>query len=362
MGLILERLKTLLLALAAKIEHWADTPCMAFTHIQPAEPTTLGYRFAQYAQDLLIDLEQLQHVTAGIRGKGFRGATGTSASFSELLQGSPNHIDEARLTPADLEAIVMAKLGLQAFDVSTQTYPRKQDWLVVNSLSGLACSLHKLAFDIRLLQSPLIGEWSEPFGAKQVGSSAMPFKRNPINAENIDSLARLVAVLPRIAWDNAAHSLLERTLDDKANRRIFLPQAFLATDEILRRATWIVDGLVIYEDVVRKNLEQFGTFAATERMLMAAVRAGADRQVMHEIIRQHSMTAWEVVRSGGSNPLAELLINDVRIADYLAPEELRALLSAAAYVGDAPHRAREMARLVREAVATPTASQSSSAD
>jgi adenylosuccinate lyase len=362
MSLILERLKTLLVTLGAKIERWADTPCMAFTHIQPAEPTTVGYRFAQYAQDFLIDLEELRHVATGIRGKGFRGATGTSASFAELLKDSPRHRGGVRLTPADLEAIVMEKLGLSAFHVSTQTYPRKQDWLVVNSLSGLACSLYKLAFDIRLLQSPPIGEWSEPFGAKQVGSSAMPFKRNPINAENIDSLARLVAVLPRIAWDNAAHSLLERTLDDKANRRIFLPQAYLATDEMLLRATRIVDGLEIYEDVVMYNLDQFGTFAATERVLMAAARAGADRQVMHEIIRQHSMAAWEAVRSGRSNPLKELLINDVQIADFVAPEELRALLSASEYVGDAPRRAREMARLVQKSVAAPITSQLSTAD
>ena len=356
MDLILGRLKNALLVLAGKIERWADTPCMGFTHIQPAEPTTVGYRLAQYAQDLLIDLGQLQHVLAGIRGKGLKGAIGTSASYVELLLDNSLDRDKDRLTPADLEANVMAKLGLSAFPVSTQTYPRKQDWLVANSLAGLACSLYKLAFDLRLLQSPLIGEWSEPFGARQVGSSAMPFKRNPINAENMDSLARLVAVTPRIAWDNAAHSLLERTLDDKANRRIFLPQAFLATEEMLRRATHVIDGLMIFEDAVLKNLEKFGIFAATERLLMTTVRAGADRQVMHEIIRQHSMEAWAVIHSGGPNPLEELLINDSRIADYVAPEEMRKLLNAAAYVGDAPQRAREMARLVREGVAASTTS------
>ena len=192
-----------MLVLVDQTEHWADTPCMGYTHLQPAEPTTLGYRLAQYGQDLLIDLAELRRIRDGIRGKGFKGATGTLASYAELLGG-----DGANRSPADLETRVMATLALLPFPVTTQTYPRKQDWLILNGLAGLAGSLYKLAFDLRVLQSPLFGEWSEPFGTRQVGSSAMPFKRNPIHAENMNSLARLVAALPRVAWDNAAHSLL----------------------------------------------------------------------------------------------------------------------------------------------------------
>ncbi len=340
LGLVIERLEDMLTALAEQVERWADTPCMGFTHLQPAEPTTLGYRLAQYAQDLLMDLEELRRVRAGVRGKGLRGATGTSASYAELLEGT-------RLTPADLEARVMAALELEAFPVSTQTYPRKQDWLVLNGLAGLAGSLYKLAFDLRLLQSPPFGEWSEPFGTRQVGSTAMPFKRNPVNAENMGSLARLVAVLPRVAWDNAAHSLLERTLDDLANRRVILPQAFLATDELLRRAGRVMRGLVVYEEALARNLDTYGTFAATERLLMAAARAGADRQVTHEVIREHSMAAWAAIQTGAPNPLVERLASDAYIVQFVPPDQVRALLDAGAYVGDAPERAREIARLVR---------------
>jgi adenylosuccinate lyase len=174
-------------------------------------------------------LEELRRARAGVRGKGLKGAVGASASYTQLLAGSG-------WSARQLEDRVMATLGLAAFPVATQTYPRKQDWLVLNALAGVCASLHKFAFDLRILQSPPFGEWSEPFGAKQVGSSAMPFKRNPITAENIDSLARLVAALPRVAWDNAALSLLERTLDDSANRRLLLPEAFLLTDEVLSRS------------------------------------------------------------------------------------------------------------------------------
>jgi adenylosuccinate lyase len=352
LDLVVVRLKGVLGALADQIERWADVPCMGYTHIQPAEPTTLGYRLAQYGQDLLIDLDELGHVRDGIRGKGFRGATGTSASFAELLKPEPAASEPAlekrsKSTLADLEQRVMSALELDPFPVSTQTYPRKQDWLVLNALAGAAGSLYRFAFDVRLLQSPLVGEWSEPFGTRQVGSSAMPFKRNPIHSENVDSLARFVAALPRVAWDNAAHSLLERTLDDKGNRRLILPQAFIATDELLSRARYIIAGLVINEMAVSRNLLAYGTFAATERVLMLAVRAGADRQAMHELIRDHSMVAWAAIQAGEPNPLTERLATDERVVEYLPPQQIRALLDASAYVGDAPTRARAMAALLQ---------------
>jgi adenylosuccinate lyase len=343
LDLIIDRLATLLAHLAGGIDRWADTACMGFTHLQPAEPTTVGYRLAQYGQDLLVDLQELRRARDGVHGKGIKGATGTSASFTQLLAGTD-------MTPADLEAQVMDALDLEAFDVATQVYPRKQDWLVLNALAGMAGTLYKFAFDLRLLQSPLAHEWFEPFGEKQVGSSAMPFKRNPVAAENIDSLTRFVASLPRVAWDNMAHSLLERTLDDSANRREVLPVAFLATDEALRRASRLLAGLEIDETALARNLHRYGTFAATERVLVEAVKAGGDRQVLHEVIRQHSLAAWEAVAAGDANPLPDRLAGDEAITQYLIPDRVRELLDASRYVGDAPERARRLAGRIRDSV------------
>lgn len=347
LDLTLAHLQKLLTTLADRITAEAHTPAIAFTHIQPAEPTTVGYRLAQYGQDLLIDWEELQRVRAGIRGKGLKGAVGTSASYTQLLEESP-------WTAQQLEERVMTKLGLQAFPAATQTYPRKQDLLLLNALSGLCASLHKFALDLRILQSPPIGEWSEPFGAKQVGSSAMPFKRNPITAENIDSLTRQVAALPRIAWDNVALSILERTLDDSANRRLFLPEAFLLTDEVLRRAQGLVEGLRIWSGPTARNLRDYGIFAATERVLMAAVRAGGDRQLLHEVIREHSLTAWAALQAGKPNPMADLLAADPRITHFVPPTVVPTLLDATEHVGDAPVRAAAVAAAMRAAVQAAT--------
>ena len=344
LDLLIAGLGALLADLAGRIAERADQPCMAFTHLQPAEPTTVGYRLAQYGQDLLTDYQELRRVRAGVRGKGFKGAVGTSASYADLLAGTG-------VSAADLEARAMGLLGLQPFPVTTQVYPRKQDWLALNALAGLAGSLYRLAFDLRLLQSPPLGEWSEPFGARQVGSSAMPFKRNPVHAEKIDSLARYVAALPRIAWDNAAHSLLERTLDDSANRREVLPAAFLAADEIVGTARRILGGLRIDDGAVARNMAAYGTFAATERLLMELARQGADRQAMHEAIREHALQAWEAVRRGEENPLPQLLSADEQIRRYLSPARVQELLDASAHIGDAPQRARGMAVALREAVA-----------
>ncbi len=342
---VIAGLSRLIAAFADKVERYADTPGMAFTHLQPAEPTTIGYRLAQYLQDLLIDLEQVRQIRAGIRGKGFKGAVGTSASYLELI--GPQTGQQDNTSAHALEQRVLDKLGLLAFPVATQTYPRKQDWVVVNGLAGVAQSLYKFAFDLRVLQSPPIGEWAEPFGAKQVGSSAMPFKRNPIHAEKIDSLARYIATLPRVLWDNAAHSLLERTLDDSANRRVVLSEAFLATDEIIRTAERIVSGLQVNETQVARTMHVYGPFAATERLLMALVKAGASRQDMHERIREHSLAAWAAVGAGKPNPLIDHLCADPGITQYVDAATARSLLDAGAYVGDAPRRARMMAAQAR---------------
>lgn len=352
LDLVLARLAALLSELAAQIERWAETPTLAFTHLQPAEPTTLGYRLALYGFDLLTDLAETRRVRDGIKGKGFKGAVGTSASYQDLLNSPLDEHQNPAWSAARLEAAVMAAVNLEAFPVATQIYPRKQDWLVVNALAGVAASLYKFAFDLRLLQAPSLGEWAEPFGRKQVGSSAMPFKRNPIHAENIDSLARLVAALPRMAWDNAAHSLLERTLDDSANRREMFPTAFLAVDEILGRATRLVRDLRVDETAIARNLKKYGFFAATERVLMAAVKAGADRQEMHEVIREHSLVAWTELTAGRPNPLLDRLASENRISRYLSPAQIEALMDASDYVGDAPERARQMAQQIRTTVAS----------
>ncbi len=348
--LLLSSLRSLLSDLAKQIEARAGQECMAYTHLQPAEPTTVGYRLAQYGMDLLTDLQELQRIRGQIRGKGFKGATGTSAAYTQLL--SAHDEAEQQNQARDLEAHVMARLGLEAFPVATQTYPRKQDWLVLNALAGLAGSLYKFAFDLRILQAQPFGEWSEPFARQQVGSSAMPFKRNPVNAENINSLARFVAALPRVAWDNAAHSLLERTLDDSGSRRLILPQAFLLCDELVKRAHTILRDLVIRDEAVAGNMEIYGTFAATERLLMELVKAGADRQVMHEVIRQHSLASWDAIQRDPSegNPLPDLLASDPAVSGFLPEEHVRALLDAKGYVGDAPQRAREMASQIRKAI------------
>jgi len=343
LDLLIERLQTLLGTFAERIEAHADQVTLGFTHLQPAEPTTVGYRLAGYAQDLLQDLDDLERVRELLRGKGIKGAVGTSAAYAQMLAGSGT-------TPAELEGYVMAELGLAPFAVATQVYPRQQDWRVLTALSGLALSLYRFAFDLRLLQAAPIGEWSEPFGARQVGSSAMPFKRNPINAENVDSLARYVASLSRVAWDNAAHSFLERTLDDKANRRIILPGACLASEELLVRADRILRGLHVHEATVARNLEAYGSFAATERLLVELVQAGADRQEMHERIREHAMAAWQAVWAGAPNPLIEGLAADEQILGHLDAARVRELLDASGHIGDAPERARRGAAAIRARV------------
>lgn len=343
LDIIIQQMRLLLERLAVLIEREAGHVCMGFTHLQPAEPTTVGYRLANYAQDLLRDWASLRRRRDRIRGKGIKGAVGSSASYHALLA-------ESDVSPRELEAQVMASLGLKSYLVAHQTYPRRQDWEVVCTLAGLGMSLYRLAFDLRLLQSPPFGEWSEPFGVEQVGSSAMPFKRNPINAENVDSLARHMSVLPKVAWDNAAHSLLERTLDDSGNRRTVLPEAFLIADELLRRTDRILAGLQLDDGAIRRNLETYGTFAATERLLMEAVRAGGDRQTLHAVIREHSLAAWDALRAGRPNPLPETLCEDERITDFVPAARVRELLRADTYVGDAPERALEMAARIREAI------------
>jgi len=347
LDLILEKCRLLLTRFAEKILVYAGLPVMAFTHLQPAEPSTLGYRLAFYAQDLLVEYQEILRFRDDLCAKGFKGAVGTGASYSDLLDapGRPG----SREFPG-FEMRLSELLDLPFYPVTTQVYPRSQDFRLLSVLSGLSIPLYKFAFDLRLLQSPPVGELGEPFGSKQVGSSAMPFKRNPIHSEKIDSLARLLAGMPRLAWDNAAHSLLERTLDDSANRRTLLPEAFLITDELLQVMTRIIEGLVVDESAVRRTLTDYGPFAGVERLLMSLVKAGADRQVMHEQLRQLAMSAWAAVISGERNPLTRLIQQDKLIASYLEPSQIVQLLDVETYLGDAPQRARQLAEQIRAAL------------
>ncbi|MEK7166000.1 MAG: adenylosuccinate lyase, partial [Patescibacteria group bacterium] len=259
------KLIELLKEFSVQIETYAKLPCMGFTHLQPAEPTTVGYRLAFYAQDLFTDLSLIQFVKMTFRAKGMKGAVGTSASYTTLLQGT-------KLSARQLNDEVMKGLGLTGDLITTQVYSRKYDYLVMTMLASIASSCAKFAGDLRILQSPPIGEWSEPFGKKQVGSSAMPFKKNPINSEKICSLARYIQQLPPIALENASLSYLDRTLDDSANKRIIVAEAFLSLDEILSTAQKIISGLVINKERIAHNLDQYGPFAATEIILMEAVK------------------------------------------------------------------------------------------
>jgi adenylosuccinate lyase len=341
LSLLLEKLKDLLLGFAGQIKATAALPVMGYTHLQPAEPITLGYRLGVTAQDLLGHYFALQRLRASLRGKGIKGAVGSSATFVDILENTPMKADE-------FENSVMKLLGLKSYFIAGQTYPRVQDFQLLSVLSGLAASMHKFALDLRVLQSPGIGILAEPFGKKQVGSSAMPFKRNPIRAEKICSLARLVQSSAATSWHNAADNILERTLDDSANRRTILPEAFLALDEILITCKTIIDGLVVDEMRSEAILEKYGPFAATERILSALVMAGADRVEMHERLRTQSLTAWEAVRLGKPNPLIENICADTSILKYIQPTQVRSLFDTRTYLGLAPEKAEKIAAILEE--------------
>jgi adenylosuccinate lyase len=330
-ALVLRGIAKCLRAAKGQVLKHRRTVCMAWTHLQPAEPTTLGYRMANYAQDLVMDVDLIETVRAKfLLGKGVKGAVGTSASFKALL-GSDEKVQA-------LEGRVMKKLGIDSFGVSTQTYPRKVDFLVLSALASVAQSCYKFGVDLRIMQSPAFGELSEPMGKKQVGSSAMPFKRNPVTAERMCSLARLVSVLPMVALQNASNSLLERTLDDSASRRVIIPEAFLAVDECLAIYADLMEGMRVYPVMVARNVERYGPFSGTEAVMMKLVEEGEDRQEMHEMIREKSFKAWEEVMAGKDNPMAGLLFKDKRVSRRFSKVQLGKLLDPRSHVGDAPFR------------------------
>ena len=335
LALVGASLHSLLARFSVKIREYAEMACMGLTHLQPAEPTTLGYRFAAYAQDLMIDDSNLRFAFENLTAKGLRGAVGTAASYEHLLSGSGES--------APMEAYVLERFGLPVREISTQTYPRKLDYLMLSALAGLGASLSKFAADVRILSSPAFGEVFEPFGASQVGSSAMPFKRNPILCERIGSLARLLPAYAEVAWQNAATNYLERTLDDSANRRSILPEALLCADEILQLALKVVGGLRVDGRRIAQNLRAYEPFAGTEAVMMEAARAGGDRQVLHERLRSAAMTSWDEIAQGRDNPLGRLLAEDRELTTWIDPAEIRRMLEPSKHIGTAPARARELA-------------------
>lgn len=337
LDLVEQKLITLLKTFSGKIDQYADYPCMGYTHLQPAEPVTLGFRFAFYAQDLLTDLELLRFVKKQLKAKGIKGAVGTGASYSKLLD--LNGV-------ADLEKSVMNDLGISAVDISSQTAPRKIEFLLTSTLASVAQSLYKFAFDVRIMQSPGFGEWQEPFSKNQVGSSAMPFKKNPIKSEQICSLARIVFNMSSITRDNAANMLLERTLDDSANRRVVLPEIFLSIDEMLVSSNKILDGLIIHDKRVEMNLENYWPFSATEVIILETVKKGADRQLMHELLREISMIAWDQVQEGKPNPMLNLLSENKEIKKYINVADLQKALDVKNHLGNAVQKSKQLSKKI----------------
>ena len=330
--LLLGRVIAVLSALEGFARRTADIPCLAYTHFQPAQLTTVGKRATLWMQDFALDVEELCHRTLALRFRGCQGTTGTQAAFLDLFHGDHDKVCE-------LERRVTAKLGFrEQYAVTGQTYPRKADSMVLDALSGVAQSAAKMAGDLRLLQHE--GELLEPFESEQIGSSAMAYKRNPMRAERITGLARFVISLQANGAHTAAGQWLERTLDDSANRRLTLPEAFLGTDAILVLAANIAAGLEVREDVIRRHVDAQMPYMATERWLMLGVEAGGDRQSLHEAVRRHSLAVAEAVRRGGPNDLLARLAADPGFASVPAAA-LQAQLDPAGYVGRADRQVGE---------------------
>jgi adenylosuccinate lyase len=314
---------------------WRELPVLGYTHYQPAQATTLGKRACLWIQDLVHDLEELDHAEANLRFRGIKGATGTQASFLELFEG-----DHAKVR--ELDRRVTRAFGFErTFGVTGQTYPRQADFRVAQVLSQVAQSAHKFATDLRL--SANRKELEEPFEEAQIGSSAMPWKRNPMRAERMCALARFVISLLDNPAHTAANQWFERTLDDSANRRLAIAEMFLATDAILQLYLNVSAGLVVYPGVIRRNLEEELPFLASEHLMMEAVKAGGDRQNVHEALRVHAREAARVVKvEGRPNPLRQRLAADPAFAAVAA--RLDDLLEPSRFVGRAPEQVAEYLR------------------
>lgn len=325
--LVKKKLVNVISELASFAQQYKDLPTLAFTHFQPAQPTTVGKRATLWMQEFCLDLEDLDHVLSGMKLLGSKGTTGTQASFLELFGGDQEKIDK-------IDPMIAEKMGFtKCYPVSGQTYSRKVDTRVANVLAGIAASAHKMSNDIRLLQH--LKEVEEPFEKSQIGSSAMAYKRNPMRSERIASLSRYVMIDALNPAITSATQWFERTLDDSANKRLSVPEGFLAVDGILDLCLNVVDGLVVYEKVIRKHMMAELPFMATENIMMDAVKNGGNRQEMHEKIRQLSMEAGKHVKEEGKdNNLLELIAADP--AFNLTLEELEQSMEPSRYVGRAP--------------------------
>jgi adenylosuccinate lyase len=330
LGLVRDRLVGVVDALATFAARWRDLPTMGFTHLQPAQLTTVGKRAALWAHDFLLDFHEVEHRIARLRFRGVKGTTGTQASFLALFQG-----DHAKVR--QLDALVAQKMGFEeVYQVTGQTYSRKIDSQIIDVLSGIAQSAGKIGTDLRLLAHRQ--EVDEPTEASQVGSSAMPYKRNPMRCERMCGLARFVSSLAAPASQTAATQWLERTLDDSVVRRLVLPQAFLGTDAILNLALNICTGLEVFPFVILHNIEEVLPYMATENLLMAAVKAGVNRQVGHEAIRRHSRAVSAGVRSGATR---NDLLDRLRADPLFARIDLVKVLDPIQFVGRAPEQVDE---------------------
>jgi adenylosuccinate lyase len=328
--LIISQLVPVIDQLATFAEQHRDLPCLAFTHLQTAQPTTVGKRVALWCYDLVLDLEELEHRLPTLKFRGVKGTTGTQASFLSLFNGDHEKVQR-------LDRLVAEKMGFaESYPVTGQTYSRKVDAQVLSALSGVAQSAHKAGTDIRILQHRR--ELEEPFETSQIGSSAMAYKRNPMRSERMCSLARFAMNLTANAEQTAAVQWMERTLDDSANRRLSLPQAFLAVDAVLILYRNISDGLVVYPKVIERNLREELPFIATEELLMAGVQAGGDRQELHEIIRLHSQAAADrIKRDGAENDLLQRLKKEPVFAGL----DFDAALDPRRFIGRAPQQVDE---------------------
>ena len=324
--LVQKKLVNVIAELSKFADKYKDQPTLAFTHFQPAQPTTVGKRAPLWTQEFMMDLEDLEYVLGTIKLLGSKGTTGTQASFLELFEGDQETIDK-------IDPMIAAKMGFkECYPVSGQTYSRKVDTRVVNVLAGIAASAHKMSNDIRLLQH--LKEVEEPFEKSQIGSSAMAYKRNPMRSERIASLSRYVMVDALNPAITSATQWFERTLDDSANKRLSVPEGFLAIDGILDLCLNVVDGLVVYPKVIEKHMMAELPFMATENIMMDAVKAGGDRQELHERIRELSMEAGRNVKvEGKDNNLLELIAADP--AFNLTLEELQKTMDPKKYVGRA---------------------------
>ena len=346
--LIATKLANVIDQLAVFAVRFRSLPTLAFTHYQPAQPTTVGKRACLWAHDLSLALEEIEYRISSLRFRGVKGTTGTQASFLELFEGLGLAPEEAHQRCDKLDELVTQKMGWQPerrFAVTGQTYPRVVDGMVLSSLAAAAATCAKFATDIRLLSNRK--EIEEPFEANQVGSSAMPYKRNPMRCERICGLSRFVIGLTQVPFTTAAEQWFERTLDDSSTRRLSLPEPFLALDGVMDIMMNVTSGLVVYEKTIEKNLAAELPFMASENLMMAAVRGGADRQEMHEVIRKHAQDAAARVKAeGADNDLLERLKQEPAFAKI----DMKAVLDPKQFIGRSPQQVDSFVRDVVEPI------------